>query len=179
MPLEYYYDKYDKIKILKYLINLSIGTLAVVIGFAMCYCSKPEYLQMSMTAYYLTFVILFQIGWAVVQISHLSVLPIISTDKACSNELTAIRYYYIYKKYTSIHIYIYILRNLMLYSVPSLNIYNWLWTCYLNKMYCIIILINNLSRKFIYYLWVYQRKKQERDTILLYFFKIYFIFFFF
>lgn len=69
-----------------------LGTIAVIVGFFMMLCIKPEMVQIPTNAYYITFVVLFQIGWAIVQISHLAVLPIISTDKASSNELTAIRY---------------------------------------------------------------------------------------
>lgn len=42
--------------------------------------------------YYVALIVLFQIGWAVVQISHLSLIPDLNQSQRGRAELTAIRY---------------------------------------------------------------------------------------
>lgn len=41
--------------------------------------------------YFASFIIIFQIGWAAVQISHLSLIPELSEDPHIRTHLTAIR----------------------------------------------------------------------------------------
>ena len=53
-------------------------------------CSvSPEYTQL---IYYAVFVIIFQFGWASVQISHLAAIPDIAATQNERTGLTAIRY---------------------------------------------------------------------------------------
>ena len=72
-----------------------IGTLCVLISFPFIFvpcvgCSDADdYAQM---IYYAAFVILFQFGWASTQISHLAMIPELSTDQNERTGLTAIRY---------------------------------------------------------------------------------------
>lgn len=49
--------------------------------------------------YHILVIVLFQIGWAIVQISHLSIIPNITNVPAQRSELTAIRYNYITHSY--------------------------------------------------------------------------------
>jgi hypothetical protein len=49
--------------------------------------------------YYSPFVILFQIGWAAVQIAHLSLIPELASTDQGRTELTAIRLVYIFVKF--------------------------------------------------------------------------------
>ena len=48
--------------------------------------------EMAVTAYYSAFVVLFQFGWATVQISHLSMIPDITSNEENRMALTSIRY---------------------------------------------------------------------------------------
>ena len=48
--------------------------------------------EMAVTAYYSAFVVLFQFGWATVQISHLSMIPDITACEKSRMSLTSIRY---------------------------------------------------------------------------------------
>ena len=48
--------------------------------------------DIAVTAYYSAFVILFQFGWATVQISHLSMIPDITSNENSRMALTSIRY---------------------------------------------------------------------------------------
>ncbi|XP_050298744.1 major facilitator superfamily domain-containing protein 12-like [Anthonomus grandis grandis] len=68
------------------------GTIAVAIGFSLLFSIKPTELTTSILAYYILSISMFQIGWAVVQISHLSIIPEISRNHSHSSDLTAIRY---------------------------------------------------------------------------------------
>ncbi|XP_026319646.1 major facilitator superfamily domain-containing protein 12-like [Hyposmocoma kahamanoa] len=54
--------------------------------------SEPTYLSWWMPLYYAILIIFFQIGWAIVQISHLSMIPAISDSLQVRSELTSIRY---------------------------------------------------------------------------------------
>ncbi|CAG4989927.1 unnamed protein product [Colias eurytheme] len=54
--------------------------------------NDPEYLSWWMPFYYAVLITIFQIGWAVVQISHLSMIPSISDSLQVRSELTSIRY---------------------------------------------------------------------------------------
>ncbi|XP_068916276.1 major facilitator superfamily domain-containing protein 12-like isoform X1 [Tenebrio molitor] len=68
------------------------GTLAVSVGFSLIYCLKPTSLNTWMIIDYGLVISLFQIGWAVTQISHLSIIPEIATTHSYTSDLTAIRY---------------------------------------------------------------------------------------
>lgn len=68
------------------------GTLSVAVGFTLIFSLKPSNFTDSILLYYGGVISLFQIGWAVVQISHLSILPEISENHAHSSDLTTIRY---------------------------------------------------------------------------------------
>ena len=48
--------------------------------------------EITIVAYYSAFVVLFQFGWATVQISHLSMIPDITSDEAERMALTSVRY---------------------------------------------------------------------------------------
>ncbi|KAJ3640078.1 hypothetical protein Zmor_003395 [Zophobas morio] len=68
------------------------GTLAASVGFSLIYCLKPTTLSTSVLIGYGFVIGLFQIGWAVTQISHLSIIPEIATTHKYTSDLTAIRY---------------------------------------------------------------------------------------
>ncbi|NP_001280547.1 uncharacterized protein LOC655856 [Tribolium castaneum] len=68
------------------------GTLAVSVGFSLIYCLKPTALNTWVLIDYGFVISLFQIGWAITQISHLSIIPEIATTHRYTSDLTAIRY---------------------------------------------------------------------------------------
>ncbi|VEN40083.1 unnamed protein product [Callosobruchus maculatus] len=68
------------------------GSLAVALGFSLIFSMKYTDLTSDILIYYILNITLFQIGWAIVQISHLSLIPEISRSHAHSSDLTAIRY---------------------------------------------------------------------------------------
>ncbi|CAH1135916.1 unnamed protein product [Ceutorhynchus assimilis] len=68
------------------------GTISVATGFSLLFSLKPTELTSSVLAYYVLSITLFQVGWAVVQIAHLSIIPEISRNHSHSSDLTAIRY---------------------------------------------------------------------------------------
>ncbi|XP_074035967.1 major facilitator superfamily domain-containing protein 12-like [Leptinotarsa decemlineata] len=68
------------------------GTIAVSVGFCMIFSMKPTTYNTSALTYYALVISVFQIGWAIVQISHLSIIPEISRSHSHSSDLTAIRY---------------------------------------------------------------------------------------
>ncbi|CAD0194839.1 unnamed protein product [Chrysodeixis includens] len=53
---------------------------------------NPDYLLWWMPVYYGVLIVVFQIGWAVVQISHLAMIPAISDNLHVRADLTSIRY---------------------------------------------------------------------------------------
>ncbi|XP_047532965.1 major facilitator superfamily domain-containing protein 12-like isoform X1 [Vanessa atalanta] len=58
-----------------------------------CWPNKnSEYLMWWMPLYYAILITIFQIGWAVVQISHLAIIPSITDNLHIRSELTSIRY---------------------------------------------------------------------------------------
>lgn len=67
------------------------GTLAVSVGFSLIYCLKPTSLNTWVLIDYGLIISLFQIGWAITQISHLSIIPEIATTHKYTSDLTAIR----------------------------------------------------------------------------------------
>ncbi|ENN71198.1 hypothetical protein YQE_12127, partial [Dendroctonus ponderosae] len=68
------------------------GSLAVAVGFSLIFSMKPVELTTTALVYYILSITLFQVGWAVVQIAHLSLIPEISRNHSHSSDLTAIRY---------------------------------------------------------------------------------------
>ncbi|XP_022914942.1 major facilitator superfamily domain-containing protein 12-like [Onthophagus taurus] len=68
------------------------GTAAVAVGFCMIFSLKPTLDSWKLLIYHTVFVIIFQIGWAIVQISHLSLIPAIAIDQRQSSNLTTVRY---------------------------------------------------------------------------------------
>nr|XP_023029278.1 major facilitator superfamily domain-containing protein 12-like [Leptinotarsa decemlineata] len=66
------------------------GTIAVSVGFCMIFSMKPTTYNTSALTYYALVISVFQIGWAIVQISHLSIIPEISRSHSHSSDLTAI-----------------------------------------------------------------------------------------
>nr|CAI5839050.1 unnamed protein product [Callosobruchus analis] len=68
------------------------GSLAVALGFSLIFSMKYVDLSSDILIYYILNITLFQIGWAIVQIAHLSLIPEISRSHAHSSDLTAIRY---------------------------------------------------------------------------------------
>ncbi|KAK7075196.1 Major facilitator superfamily domain-containing protein 12 [Halocaridina rubra] len=72
-----------------------IGTLFVFFSFPFIFntclgCQNAE--DWSQFAYYVVFVCIFQFGWACVQISHLALIPDLTTKKHQRTELNSIRY---------------------------------------------------------------------------------------
>ncbi|CAG0886824.1 unnamed protein product [Cyprideis torosa] len=71
------------------------GTLLVALSFPFIWtpcidCSGWS--DLAKTAYYAVFVVIFQIGWATVQIAHLSIIPALTTLKADRTLLNSYRY---------------------------------------------------------------------------------------
>lgn len=72
-----------------------LGTLCILITFPFIFSpcvnceNSHKYAQLF---YYSLFVIIFQFGWAAVQISHLSLIPEMSPNENDRTKLTAIRY---------------------------------------------------------------------------------------
>ncbi|KAG0717799.1 Major facilitator superfamily domain-containing protein 12 [Chionoecetes opilio] len=75
--------------------NVSIGTVLIFFSFPFVFnvcmgCQgADEWLQFG---YYFVFVVIFQFGWACVQISHLALIPDLTTRKSQRTELNSIRY---------------------------------------------------------------------------------------
>lgn len=63
----------------------------MAVGFSLLFSIKPEEVTTSVITYYVLSIMLFQVGWAVVQIAHLSLIPEISRSHSHSSDLTAIR----------------------------------------------------------------------------------------
>ncbi|KAK4871773.1 hypothetical protein RN001_015897 [Aquatica leii] len=68
------------------------GTTAVGVGFSLIFSVNSNDDSWWSLLWYGALIILFQIGWATVQISHLSIIPSISRDHTHSADLTTIRY---------------------------------------------------------------------------------------
>lgn len=71
------------------------GTVCVLLSFPFIFmgcigCSMTH--KWAQMYYFASFIIIFQIGWAAVQISHLSLIPELSEDPHVRTHLTAIRY---------------------------------------------------------------------------------------
>ncbi|KAF5274912.1 hypothetical protein FQR65_LT16840 [Abscondita terminalis] len=69
-----------------------VGTTAVGVGFSLIFSVNPNSDSWWSLLWYGCLITLFQIGWATVQISHLSIIPSISRDHTHSSDLTTIRY---------------------------------------------------------------------------------------
>lgn len=53
-------------------------------------CSTSS--QWAQVIYFAGFIVIFQFGWAAVQVSHLSLIPVLAHDERSRTELTALRY---------------------------------------------------------------------------------------
>ncbi|KAL6430179.1 hypothetical protein ACFW04_007733 [Cataglyphis niger] len=72
-----------------------IGTICVLLGFPFIFsqCIGCEYAhQYAQLVYYAAFVVIFQFGWAAVQISHLALVPELTPSEHERTELIAIRF---------------------------------------------------------------------------------------
>ncbi|XP_018014203.1 major facilitator superfamily domain-containing protein 12-like [Hyalella azteca] len=72
-----------------------VGTVCVTISFPFIFSPAYGLEDASLTAqsiYYCCFVIVFQFGWASVQISHLALIPDLTPKKSLRTELNSIRY---------------------------------------------------------------------------------------
>nr|CAD7445109.1 unnamed protein product [Timema bartmani] len=70
-----------------------IGTITVAISFPLIFMHCPgSSTAWSASLYYAAFIVVFQIGWAMVQISHLSLITDLTPSKKERADLTAIRY---------------------------------------------------------------------------------------
>ncbi|XP_076636394.1 major facilitator superfamily domain-containing protein 12 isoform X2 [Colletes latitarsis] len=94
----FYSDKYDELWFCKYGRRKTwhlIGTLCILFAFPFIFspcigCENSH--KWAQLIYYATFVVIFQFGWAAVQISHLSLVPELTPTEYERSELIAIRY---------------------------------------------------------------------------------------
>ncbi|CAK1602094.1 unnamed protein product [Parnassius mnemosyne] len=88
-------DKYSTKKIW-HLVGCILVTGTFPLLFVRCWGCYPnenfDYLSWWMPLYYAFLIVVFQIGWATVQISHLAIIPSISDSPQVRSELTSIRY---------------------------------------------------------------------------------------
>lgn len=88
-------DKYSTKKIW-HLLGCVLVTCTFPLLFVRCWncwvSNTAEYLKWWMPLYYSVLIIIFQIGWAIVQISHLAIIPSITDSLQIRSELTSIRY---------------------------------------------------------------------------------------
>ncbi|XP_068626870.1 major facilitator superfamily domain-containing protein 12-like [Battus philenor] len=88
-------DKYSTKKIW-HLIGCILVASTFPLLFVRCWgCNMSEnlsYLSWWMPLYYASLIVVFQVGWAIVQISHLAIIPSISDSLQVRSELTSIRY---------------------------------------------------------------------------------------
>ena len=73
------------------------GTLCILASFPFIFmpcvgCSTSS--QWAQVIYFAGFIVIFQFGWAAVQVSHLSLIPVLAHDERSRTELTALRYFY-------------------------------------------------------------------------------------
>ena len=70
-----------------------IGTVVVILSFPAIYLMQRDALPYWGFLFYLnTFITIFQCGWAIVQISHLSILPELSTTQKDRLDMNSVRY---------------------------------------------------------------------------------------
>lgn len=76
-----------------------LGTVLVSISFAFIYTPPPghnpetnPWSSLNMVLYYTPFIMLFQIAWASVQVSHLSLIPCLTSKDSARVQLNSIRY---------------------------------------------------------------------------------------
>uniref|UniRef100_A0A8D8UCT1 Major facilitator superfamily domain-containing protein 12 n=1 Tax=Cacopsylla melanoneura TaxID=428564 RepID=A0A8D8UCT1_9HEMI len=67
------------------------GSILVIISFPLIFMNRSSTLFVQLV-YYSSLIILFQMGWALTQISHLSIIPDLSESPRHRAELTALRY---------------------------------------------------------------------------------------
>jgi len=71
------------------------GTVCILTSFPFIFlpcvgCSESS--QWAQVIYYSGFIVIFQFGWAAVQVSHLSLIPVLAHDERTRTELTATRF---------------------------------------------------------------------------------------
>ncbi|XP_011300736.1 major facilitator superfamily domain-containing protein 12 [Fopius arisanus] len=84
-----------------------LGTVCVLFSFPFIFskCINCEYAEhWAQLIYYSAFIIIFQFGWASVQISHLSLIPDLTPTEHERTELTAIRY--MFSVFANIFVYV-------------------------------------------------------------------------
>ncbi|CAH1639755.1 unnamed protein product [Spodoptera littoralis] len=88
-------DKFGSLKSW-HLTGCALVTCTFPLLFVRCWgcwlTEDPDYLDWWMPVYYGVLIVVFQIGWAVVQISHLAMIPAISDNLQVRADLTSIRY---------------------------------------------------------------------------------------
>ncbi|XP_045459198.1 major facilitator superfamily domain-containing protein 12-like [Melitaea cinxia] len=88
-------DKYSTKKFW-HLMGCILVSITFPLLFIRCWNCWPkenfEYLMWWMPVYYAVLITFFQIGWAIVQISHLAIIPSITDNLEIRSELTSIRY---------------------------------------------------------------------------------------
>lgn len=78
-----------------HLLSPLIGTVLVIVSFPFIFipCLNSTNIPIALQfSYYALFVIIFQTGWACVQISHLALIPDLTPREDERTELTAVRY---------------------------------------------------------------------------------------
>lgn len=73
------------------------GTLCVILSFIFIFTPVPQYIpdvtpEWVALVYYTPFIVIFQIGWASTQVSHLSVIPNLTAHAAERTQLNSFRY---------------------------------------------------------------------------------------
>ncbi|XP_046447558.1 major facilitator superfamily domain-containing protein 12-like [Daphnia pulex] len=71
------------------------GTMCILASFPFIFmpcvgCSSSS--QWAQVIYFSGFIVIFQFGWAAVQVSHLSLIPVLAHNESTRTELTALRY---------------------------------------------------------------------------------------
>lgn len=70
-----------------------IGTVIVCLSFPVLFILRQDVIPYWGNLFYFSmFIVLFQCGWPIVQISHLAILPELSTTQADRSELNSVRY---------------------------------------------------------------------------------------
>ena len=70
-----------------------IGSIFISLSFPMLFILQRDVIPYWANLFYFSmFIVLFQCGWAIVQISHLAILPELSTTQTDRSELNSVRY---------------------------------------------------------------------------------------
>ncbi|VDK77604.1 unnamed protein product [Litomosoides sigmodontis] len=93
----------------------ALGTVLVTFSFAFiynkCFICGQSTTDWELFAWYAPYVVIFQVGWAAVQISHLSLLPELTCDESCRTTMNSVRH-----GFTAI-------ANLIIFSLLSVLLY--------------------------------------------------------